>query len=415
MSELVPAGIAANGLLTRTFSSLRNRNYRLFFIGQLISNIGSWMQRTAEGWLIYQLTSSELLLGTVSAAAFAPMFFLSMFGGVLADRYSKRHLLIVTQVAATVPPLAMAILILGHRVEVWHIIALAALSGVVMAFDMPVRQAFVIDMVGEEDLLNAISLNSAIFNGARMVGPAIAGYLMAAVGIGHCYLINAISFLAVVIGLIMMELPKTQTVKSSESAWRHALGGFAYLRQDMMVAGLFAMIAVVGMFGFSYQVLMPVLARDVFGVKEQGYGFLTASSGVGALVGSLLMASLHEHVNRRGLIFGGVLLYAVSLFIVSVTHSFPLALVSVAVAGCGLIACFSTTNTLIQMSVPDAVRGRVMGIWALVIGGVVPISSLQAGTFAHYLGVGTTLQISAGMCALAAVLGIVVVNRRSSL
>ncbi|PIU65684.1 MAG: MFS transporter [Armatimonadetes bacterium CG07_land_8_20_14_0_80_59_28] len=398
--------------LSRTFSSLRNRNFRIFFVGQLVSTTGVWIQRTAEGWLVYELTGSKMLLGTVMAVAFAPMFFFSTIGGATADRYSKRTLLVVIQSALAIPPLMMAVLILTGHIQVWHIMALAAMSGAGMAFEIPTRQAFLIELVGEDDLLNAIALNSTIFNGSRMLGPAIAGYLMATLGIGECYLVNAVSFFALVAGLFMLQLPPHQPQRLTESALRHALGGFKYLRQNSLVAGLLAMTAVVGVFGMAYQVLVPVLAKDIYHLDERGYGILMSANGVGALAGALLVASLPSSVDRRKAVFISILTFVVALFFVSLAGSLWPAAFAMAAAGFGVIFYFATANTLIQSSVTDGIRGRIMGIWTLIFGAMAPAGSLLAGSVAQWLGAQRTIQLSGIACGLSLIGAAIVLRRR---
>jgi len=384
--------------LSRTFVSLRNRNFRIFFVGQLVSTTGGWIQRTAEGWLIYQLTGSKMLLGTVMAMAFTPMFFFSTLGGALADRYPKRTLLIILQTALALPPLTMAILILTGQVKVWHIMALAALSGTFMAFEIPTRQAFLNELVGEADLLNAIALNSAIFNASRMVGPALGGYIMAVLGIGECYLVNSVSFFALVVGLFLMQLPPSQARQMTESALRHALGGFKFLRRNPFVKSLLVMTALVGIFGMSYQVLIPALARDIYHLNEREYGALMSANGIGALLGALLVASLPRRAARMKVVLVSTAVLVCGLLGVATARSLWLGSLAISACGFGTISYFATANTIIQSSVDEAIRGRIMGVWTLIFGIMNPTGSLLAGSLAQWLGVQHAIRLSAVAC-----------------
>ncbi|MCA1657962.1 MAG: MFS transporter, partial [Verrucomicrobiaceae bacterium] len=269
-----PRRMATGGIsLRKTFSAFKHRNFRLYFSGQLISFTGSWMTTTAQGWLVYQLTGSKALLGIVAAAASAPMLFFATWGGWTADRYPKRSVILLTQTCWMVLSLTMAALVWTKVVHPWHIIAVAILGGVTMAFDMPARQSFVIEMTSREDLMNAISLNSSAFNCARIIGPSIAGFLMAHVGIAMCFFLDGISFIAVIAGLLLMRLPKRETTIVSESGpLRQALEGFRYVWTHRRVLTILSLFTVVGIFGWSYSVLMPAFARDVLHLDANGYG-----------------------------------------------------------------------------------------------------------------------------------------------
>jgi MFS family permease len=381
---------------------MRHRNFRLFFWGQLISLIGTWMDKTAEGWLVYGLTGSKLMLGVIAAAGTAPMIVFSFWGGSLADRLPKRSILVVTQSCAMVLALIEAWLVWSHLVRPWQITVLATLGGIVLAFDMPARQSFVIEMTSREDLMNAISLNSTIVNGARLLGPSLAGIIMARFGIWQCFLFDGLSFLAVLGGLLMMNPPRITAPARTTSALRHALGGLAHVRENRRVLTLLSLFSVVGVFGWSYAVLMPAYARDVMHLGAGGYGMLMSASGVGALVGALVTAGAGASLPRRPAVLGGVWLFSGMLFLFSLTRTYPLAMVCLAFAGFGMMVFFSTSNTLVQTSVPDEMRGRVMGVWALIFGGMVPVGSLEAGALAHWIGTQRAIGFGAIICALAA-------------
>lgn len=406
--------VLKHSLWRNTFASLRHRNFRLFFGGQLISLIGTWMQNTAQGWLVYQLTGSKILLGVVAAVGSTPMLLFSIWGGSLADRHSKRRIVLCTQASIMIFAFVFAALISSGRIRPWHILILAALGGCALAFDMPARQAFMVEMTSREDLINAISLNSSIVNGARVVGPSLAGLLMARVGIAMCFFLNGLSFLAVIAGLRLMRLPKFIAPHRTASGWAHAAEGFAYVCHQRRMRTLLILFAVVGVFGWSYSVLMPAFARDVLKVGQARYGLLLSANGVGALLGALTVATLGAHVNRRVLVLGGLWFFSAMLLVLAWVQNYYLALVFLALAGWGMLLFFSTTNTLLQTSASDEMRGRVMGIWTLVFGGTTPFGGLEAGTLSHYLGVRSALTIGAVVCALAALVAWLIIRQRST-
>jgi MFS family permease len=400
-----PRRLVAGALEWRqTFAALGHRNFRLFFIGQLISLTGSWMQNTAQSWLVYQLTGSKLLLGIVAAVSSAPMLLFSIWGGSVADRHPKRSIVLFTQTGMMLLAFVFSALVWTGLIQPWHILVLAALGGVAMAFDMPARQAFMVEMTSREDLMNAVSLNSSIVNGARVAGPAVAGFLIgqAGMGLGLCFFVNGLSFIAVIAGLLMMRLPRFIPPEQLGSTWQHALDGFAYVARHTRVRTLLLLFAIVGVFGWSYSVLLPAFASDVLHVGGREYGALLSANGIGALAGALTVAMFGHRLRRRLLVFGGLGIFSAMLLLLAVTRSYGLALAYLAIAGWGMLLYFSTTNTLIQTSVEDGMRGRVMGIWALVFGGMMPIGGLEAGTFSHWFGVPWTVAIGAMVCAAAA-------------
>ena len=410
-----PPRVITGGISWRqTFSALRHRNFRLFFYGQLISLVGTWMTTTAQGWLVYQMTGSKALLGIVAAAASAPMFVFATWGGWAADKYPKRSVLVATQIMSMLLSLALAALVWSGHICAWQIIVLAALGGVTMAFDMPARQSFVIEMTSREDLMNAISLNSSVFNSARVIGPSLAGILMAQVGIAMCFFLDGISFIAVIAGLLMMRLPKHKTASHEGGALRQSLEGFRYVWNRPRVLTILALFGIVGIFGWSYSVLMPAFARDVLHLGEQGYGILTAGSGIGALIAALTIASVGHLLPSRAMALGGVWIFSVTLALFAFNRNFFMSIVLLAAGGFGMVLYFSTSNTVLQTIVPNEMRGRVMGIWTLIFGGMVPLGSLQAGLMADAVGTSMTIAFGAAVCALAAAVTLAVVRRREA-
>jgi len=407
--------IPVGGITWRhTFRALRHRNYRLFFWGQLVSLIGTWMQQTAMSWFVYEITNSKFLLGVVSAVGSAPMMLSSVWGGTLADLYPKRSILIATQSAQMVCAFLLATgAWLGFATPSF-IIIVAALNGIAMGFDMPARQAFTVEMTNREDLLNAISLNSSIVNGARVVGPSVAGLMIGAVGVAMCFFLNGLSFIAVIAGLLMMRLPPFEPKVHVASAGEHAWNGIMYSMKHPRVRMILVLFLAVGVFGWSYAVLMPAFARDVLGRGANGYGILMSASGLGALVGALIVATYGHLFTPRRLALGGVWLFSVALLAVSFTNEFVPALVLLFVGGFGMLLFFATSNTVLQTIVPDEMRGRVMGVWSLVFGAMIPLGSLEAGTVAHWLGTPFALAFGAIICAVSALVTLLVIQRREA-
>lgn len=395
-----PRRVVVGGVTWRdTFAALKYRNFRLFFVGQLVSLIGSWIQSTAQGWLVYQLTGSKVLLGTVAAVGSLPMLLLSIWGGSVADRHPKRTVVFLTQTGMMLLAFVFAALVWSGRIQPWHILVLSALGGVAMAFDMPARQAFTVEMTSRKDLMNAVSLNSSIVNGARVVGPAVAGFLIAHVGMAICFFLNGLSYFAVLGGLLLMRLPRFVPPAEPASAWRHVLEGFVYVVGHRRLRRLLLLFGVVGIFGWSYSVLLPAYATDILHVGERGYGALLSANGLGALLGALTVATYGNRLRPRRLILGGLWLFSAMLLLLAVVRWFPLVLACMAVGGWGMLLYFSTTNTLLQINVSDEMRGRVMGIWALLFGGMMPLGGLESGLLSQAIGVPWTVAVGAVVCA----------------
>src|SRR5881396_1222751 len=397
-----------------TFRALRHRNYRLFFWGQLVSLIGTWMQQTAMMWFVYDRTNSKLLLGLVSAVGSAPMVFSSVWGGSLADLYPKRSILVLTQSAQMLCAFLLAAGVWLGFATPEFIMIVAAFNGTAMGFDMPARQAFTVEMTSREDLLNAISLNSSIVNGARVVGPSVAGLLIGWVGVATCFFLNGLTFVAVIVGLLMMRLPPFQRPAHVVSVGEHAWNGIVYSLKHQRVRTILLLFLAVGVFGWSYGVLMPAFARDVLGRGANGYGILMSASGVGAFIGALVVATYGHLFTPRRLALGGVWLFSIALFAFSLSRNFYLALVFLLFAGFGMLLFFSTSNTVLQTIIPDEMRGRVMGVWSLVFGAMIPLGSLEAGAVAHFVGTPLALAFGAVICAASALVTLFVIRRREA-
>ena len=397
-----------------TFRALRHRNYRLFFWGQLVSLIGTWMQQTAMSWFVYELTNSKFLLGAVAAIGSAPMMLFSIWGGSLADLYPKRSILVATQTAQMICAFLLAAGVWAGFANAKFIVMIAALNGIAMGFDMPARQAFTVEMTSREDLLNAISLNSSVVNGARVIGPSLAGLMIGAVGVAACFLFNGLSFIAVIAGLLMMRLPKFERNIDILSPGEHAWNGILYSIKHQRVRTILLLFLAVGIFGWSYMVIMPAFARDVLGRGADGYGVLMSASGVGALVGALVVATFGHRFTPRKLALGGVWLFSAALLAFSSTRNFYVALAFLFVGGFGMLLFFSTTNTVLQTIVPDDMRGRVMGVWSLIFGAMIPLGSLEAGAVAHWLGTPSALALGGVVCAVSAFVTLLVIRQREA-
>jgi MFS family permease len=386
--------------LSRTLAALQHRNYRLFFFGQLVSLIGTWMQNVAQAWLVYALTNSPFKLSLVVACSGVPVLAFSLWAGVVADRVPKRRMLLVTQTAMMTLAFILAADMLLGTIQWWHIAILAFLLGTANAFDGPTRQAFVVEMVGRKELMNAIALNSAMFNTARIVGPAAAGIVLAAVGAGWCFVLNGVSFLAVIAGLALMEVKPYVGATATESPLKQMREGLSYIWHHPTVRPLITLVAVSNMFALGYLALLPAFAQDVLHAGSVGYGFMSTAIGVGALAGALMIASLGNYQRKGRLLTAGNLLFPVMVIALSLSKSFHLTMGFLVVAGLGFMTQNATANTLVQTTVPDALRGRVMGVYMMVFVGFAPIGALIAGTVAEHFGIPSGAAVG-GIVALA--------------
>ncbi len=383
-----------------TFAALGHPNYRLWFIGQLISLFGTWMQNTAQGFLVFELTHSPEYLGFVGFASGIPSWLLTLYGGVVADRVPRRTLIIITQSCMMVLAFVLAALTFLHLVQPWHVIGLAFLLGTANSFDGPARQSFVSEMVAPEDLTNAIALNSMMFQAATVVGPAMAGLAYALFGPGWCFTINGISFIAVITALLAMKLPPRTIRKATMSVIEELREGSEYIRSQPTILVLISMIAVSSMFGLSFTTLIPAWSVNVLGGGAEINGLLYSARGAGALLGAFFIASLGRTIMRGRLLTAGSILFPVLLFALSFSRTLPLSLLFLAGAGVGTIFVNNLSNALVQTATPDRLRGRVMGTYTWIFFGSMPIGALWSGVIAGRLGEPAAVMINASIAFL---------------
>jgi MFS family permease len=390
-----------------TFAALRHRNFRLFYSGQTVSLTGSWMQSVAFGWLVLLLTNSAFYLGLVGALQTLPVLLFSFLGGVVADHTSKLRLLFITQATLMLLALVLGVLVETKVVQVWMLCSLVFLSGTAMAFDIPVRQSFIVDLVGKADLPNAIALNSTLFNATRVLGPAVGGELIAAVGLANCFFLNSASFLAILLALILIKLPPRQTApwKPFLQAWREL---FDHLLERRELKLLLVLMSTAAIFAMPFYVLLPILARDTLGVDVRGLGHLMAMSGLGAFAGGL---SLARRLTRRPPMpsfLAGLAIFLLGLIGLGLCRNYYAALGCMALAGFGMVTQLSTGNSLMQLNVPDELRGRLMSLFGLIVMGFAPVGSILYGVAAHYVGSGPS--ITGGALIAAVVAGVVLLK-----
>ncbi len=381
------------------FRSLQYRNYRLFFTGQSISLIGTWMQRIALPWLVYHMTGSAFLLGLVGFAGQIPTFLLSPVAGVIIDRFSRYKVLLITQILSLVQASVLAVLALTGVIQIWHIILLSVIFGCINAFDTPSRHSFVIEMVEKKEVLgNAIALNSLMFNGARLIGPSIAGVMLATTGEGVCFLINAISYIFVIGSLLMMHIPKKEFPRKETKILKELKEGFNYTFGFQPIKHLILLLAVVNLMGASYQVLMPVFAKEVLHGGSDIYGFLMAAAGFGALIGAAYLAS-RESVLRLGRIIPtAATVFGAGLVALAFTNIIPVTIGLMFIIGLGLMLNSASCNTILQTITEDQMRGRVMSFYTMAIMGTAPFGSLLAGSLAKLIGTQYAILIGGVSC-----------------
>lgn len=387
--------------MSSTFRALRHRHFRLFWVGQWVSVTGTWMQTMAQSWLVYRLTDSPLTLGLLTAARFGPSLFGAPVAGVMADRFARRNLVLGAQALAMAQAAVLAALTLSGAVEVWHVLALALLQGVVEAVDMPARQALQLDLVGAGDLQSAVSLNSVAFNAARMVGPALAGVLVAVTGEGVCFALNAASYLAVLLALL--SIPAAAAVRQAPLGMRaRLLEGLRFVWREAALRRVLVAAGVTSLFGLSYITLLPVLARDVLGSGAGGYGALLGGAGLGAMAGALATASRRSGAGAVRAIAWGQAVLGVGLMALAASRQVSVALAFMVVIGAAVAVQLSVSNASMQMSAPDGLRGRVISLYIWIFAGLAPVGGLAAGAAAEVIGATWTAAACGAACAASA-------------
>ena len=391
--------IAGEGAFFHMWRALRHRNFRLFFVGQGISVIGTWMTKLATSWLVYQLTHSAWLLGVVGFAGQILTFLLGPFAGVWVERLDRRKLLVWTQAAAAVQSLAMALLTLAHSITLWEVIALSSLQGMINAFDAPARQSFLVRMVDDRnDLGNAIAINSSLNNSARLIGPAAAGLVIATLGEGWCFLIDGVSYFAVIASLLMMQLRRTDAQPAKARMFEQMREGWDYVRTFRPVRSILLLFSLISLMGWPYGVLLPIFAGHVLHGGPYTLGWLTGASGVGALVSAISLAARKSVVGLPRIIQMSAALFGVGLMLFGLSHTLWLSLLLMGIVGFGMIQCASASNTVIQSLVPEDKRGRVMGYYVMAFVGGAPFGSLLAGGLAHWMGAPAAVITTGAFC-----------------
>ncbi|HOK56718.1 MAG TPA: MFS transporter [bacterium] len=404
MLELIKKEIFFEKIKT-IFRSLQYRNYRLFFIGQSISLIGTWVQRIALPWLVYHLTHSTVLLGITGFAEQIPTFLLATIGGVVVDRKDKYRILLTTQILATIQALILAILTLTGTIKVWEIIFLGIFLGCINAFDMPSRQAFVVDIIEKkEDLPNAIALNSSMVNSARVVGPSLAGIIIGMTNEGICFLINAISYIFVVISLLLINIPSRNLKTKETNIFQELKEGFLYVKNYSYLKYVILLLALVSLMGMPYTILMPVFVTKILKGTSKTFGFLMAAGGFGALIGAFYLAGRKNTEGLEKIIKISAIVFGSGLIMFSISRFFSLALIFMVITGFGMVLQIASSNTFLQSFVDDDKRGRVMSFYTLAFMGTAPFGSLLAGYLGKFLGVPLTLFIGGFSCIIGALI-----------
>lgn len=399
---------------SQVFRAFRSRNYKLYFAGQSMSLIGTWMQRTAVYWLVFDKTDSHLMLGATVFAAQFPSFLFSILGGVISDRHNRFTVLLVTQIASLLQAATLALLIFTDAYEIWQILALTVLLGIINAFDVPARQALVYDMVAtKDDMPNAIALNSSIVHAARLVGPALAGIILEVLGAAACFSINAFSFMAVITSLLMMRLPAYKKPERTSDALTDLKNGFHYLLQTPSIANVMLMLALVSLFSLPYVTVLPVYAKEIFQGSASTFGYLNSFVGVGALIGALFLALLKPGSNLKKILFVNTILFGLGLIAFSHMTNLISAMPFMIIAGFGMMSQTTISNTLIQTTVAPAMRGRVISYYAMAFFGMQPIGALLIGAISEQIGAPGTLLIQGTITLLIAVIFLPFLRKRS--
>jgi MFS family permease len=396
---------------TNRFSAFHYRDFRLFWFGQIVSLSGTWMQSVAQGWLVYSLTKSPFYLGLVAAAGSLPILLFTLAGGIVADRFRKRNLLLLTQAFSIIPAILLGVLTEFHLIVVWQVALLAAVLGTVNAFDIPARQSFMVELVGKNSLTNAIALNSAAFHGARMIGPVVAGVTIAYMGLPACFYLNAISFLAVIFALSKIKI-RGERNEGSQGIMRDFVEGLQFIKSKPDIYRTMILITVFSLIAFPFITLLPVFAGEVLKKGSKGFGFLVGATGVGALSAALTLAFKGDIENKNRFMAFSAFCVSFPLLVFSLSKNFALSLVVLVLIGWGLVSFLATANSFIQLSTPDKLRGRVMSVYTFVFLGTAPIGSSLIGTVAKFIGTTKAVSISALICIVISVVYCVKICRR---
>ncbi len=383
--------------IPKTFSALQHANFRIFVAGQLVSLMGTWMQIIGQGWLVYELSQSERDLGLVGFASAIPALAITPWAGVVIDRVSKRRVMIFTQTGAMILALVLAGLAFAGIIQVWHVIVLAACLGAVNAFDGPTRQSFVVDMVGRADLPNAIAINSMTFNGARIIGPAVGGLLLAAVGAAWCFLLNGLSFIAVITSLFKMKLPPHKPLSNTLSPWQQLLSGIRYSVRTPNLRAILLLALIFSMFGVSYSTVLPAFVDKALQQSGSAFGVINAFLGIGAVSGALLVARYGDLGQRGRWLTVTILGFPIALIIFALNRSYGWSLVLAIILGIGFMQTFTLLNTLLQTQVADEMRGRVLSLYSLTFFGFMPFGNLAIGVISEWWGLSQAIVLSAAL------------------
>ncbi len=400
------------------FSALKHKNFRYYWLGMCISLIGTWMQNIAQPWLAYKLTESPFLLSLIGTLQFTPVLLFSLFAGVVIDRFDKRKILIFTQTSSMVITLILALLVWTESIQFWHILVMATLLGIVNTLDMPTRQSFVIELVGRDDLMNAVALNSSVFNIARVIGPAIAGIVMGYTSISICFFVNAISFTAVVISLIFFIKPieKPQVPQKNEKILTNIKYGLKYIYNTKVLFNTAIIMTIIGIFGMNFSVLVPVLAKEVLNQQEAGFGFLMAFVGIGSFIGAMFVATISKSGSKKLIYFIlNIMPLVLGTFIIitGFVKSYSLSCLLLALSGLCFVTYSSTANSTMQLNSKDEFRGRVMSVYSLVFAGTTPIGNLFAGTITEHFGPNIGFTACGTMIVIALVPLLIYISRRN--
>ena len=377
-----------------TFNAFKSKNYRLFFSGQSISLIGTWMQKTAVSWVVYEETHSKFMLGVTLFASMFPTFLLSFLGGIIADRMDKYKLLLQTQVASMIQAVLMTVLVFSKHYNVWEIIALSVVLGIINAFDVPARQSLVINLVNDKkDLPNALALNSSMVNLSRLIGPGIAGFALEKLGYDVCFGLNALSFIAVIVSLLMMRLPKHIPVPKNKNMFEEVKDGLRYVKNSPDIAMVIIMLAVSSLLVLPFNSLMPVYAKDIFKGSASTFGVIDSAIGLGAFCGAIFLASIKPGRNLKNILAVNTLIFGFGLVLFSHEKYYPIALIFVTIAGFGMMSQITISNTMIQTNVDPAMRGRVISLYAMAFFGMQPLGGLIVGSVSQWIGTPNTVLI----------------------